>query len=603
MSDTNNNPWMTKPATPDLDATSETWRRLINNAVGASFATVDRMRAGQVPAAYDPTAPIRSLVDFNIGLMSSPATLANAQMKAVNDWSGFFYNQTRRAAGLEVEAAITPERSDRRFSDPSWQDDPFFSALKEAYLLSARSMVDLVAENQGVDEGTRTRVDFYMRQFLNAVAPTNFANSNPTVVRKTIESQGLNLLGGLANLLEDYAAPDAWVSRRQGDAFEIGKDIAATPGAVVFQNELMQLIQYTPATQDVYKRPMLYVPPLVNKYYLMDLRPESSLFKWLIDQGHTVFAISWINPGPELQDKGFGDYVLEGPIAALDAIEQATGERQVDLFSFCMGGALAAASLSYLQETGEADRVASATMMAMMIDNGDLGEWSTFVEGSQIDAFNAHIEAKGIVAGDDLKKLFSVVRANDLIWSSVVDHYLLDRAAPASDLMHWFADGANMTRAFLATWSQDVLQENKLCVPGGLKVGDVAIDLSKVKTPIFNLALKDDHVAGWQAVYRNGAHFGGPVRFVLGGSGHNAGIINPPSRNKHGFWLNDQNSDKDIVADAWLDGAEKNEGSWWPTWQDWLTSDTLEQERVSARIPGGGDLKVLEVAPGSYMRG
>ena len=343
---------------------------------------------------------------------------------------------------------------------------------------------------------------------------------------------------------------------------------------------------------------MLYVAPLVNKFYMMDLKPKSSMFKWLVDQGHTVFTISWKNPDAEHHEFGFEDYVMKGPIAAIEQIKAATGEDSVDLFSFCMGSAIAGSALAYLEQTGKGHRVASFTLMAALVDYSEIGEWSTFAETRQVEAFNQHIESKGFADADDLKKLFSVVRANDLIWSSFVDHYLLDQLAPPSDLLHWFADGANMPKAFLQTWSRDVLVDNKLTEKGGLEVNGVKIDFKSIKTPVFNLALRDDHVSNWKSVYRNADYLGGPVTFVLGNSGHNAGIINPPTPGRHGYYTNANAADD---AEQWIENAEKHDGSWWPLWQKWLTTGVLEQTRLDARNPGDGDLSVIEAAPGSYV--
>ncbi|MEQ1931955.1 MAG: alpha/beta fold hydrolase [Parvularculaceae bacterium] len=578
-------------AMPDADALSSVWKRVVSSSVDAAFASADRARSAPAPLAFDPTAPARAFAEFGAALMANPAALAAAQAKAMQEWASLF-----SGAGFGAPA-IEPQKGDRRFSDPAWGEAPF-DFLKQAYLLAARQMTDLVSQTSGLDSKTRARVDFFVRQYLYALSPANYPLTNPEAVKKAMETGGLNLLGGLANLLADIAAPDQWIARRAAGDFVLGRDLAATPGTVVFENDLMQLIQYAPSTEKARARPLLYVPPLVNKYYLMDLTPEASLFKWLIAEGFTVFAISWINPGAELQGKDFADYVLEGPVAALKAIEKAAGSEPVDIFSFCMGGAIAAAATACLNAKGEGRRIASLTLIGALMDYADLGEWSTFVEHAQIEAFNEHIDKTGMASGDDLKKLFSVVRANDLIWNSVVDHYLLDRKAPASDLLYWFADGANMTGAFLKTWSRDILHANKLC-EGGLEVGGVPIDLSAISQPVFNVALKEDHVSGWEAVFRNGRYFGGQTRFLLGGSGHNAGVVNPPAKKKHGYWIDDRACES--PAD-WLAGAEKREGSWWPEWRDFLVSGVLTQKSVAAREPGNG-LAVIEPAPGRYVRG
>jgi polyhydroxyalkanoate synthase len=310
-----------------------------------------------------------------------------------------------------------------------------------------------------------------------------------------------------------------------------------------------------------------------------------------------VFVVSWVNPGQELADRDLADYIKLGPIAALDAIEQATGEREVDMFGFCMGGTLVAIALAYLAAKGEGKRVASATTIGTMFDFAQLGQWSTFTEPEQLRAMERHLLHKGFMAAQDLQALFSAVRANDLIWSSVVSHYLMDKEAPPSDILYWFADGAHIPRAFLLTWARDVLRDNKL-KEGGLEIDGISVNLGAVKTPLLAISLKDDHVSAWQGTYDSARLFGGEVSFLLGGSGHNAGVINPPSANKHGYWVND---DMPATADEWLEGAEKREGSWWPHWQARL-SDLGKAKKVKARVPGNGKLKAIEPAPGSYVR-
>lgn len=593
-------PYLTAPTMPSAQFASDAWRNTFKAAIDAMFTTAERAMTPSAPLAFDPTAPARVFADLTMALMSDPKSVQRMQIQAVRDWQGYFAAQAKRMLNQPADPVISEDRGDRRFSDPAWKKDAFFKGLKEAYLLAADNMISVAKNTEGLDDQTRTRLDFFIRQFLYAIAPTNFATTNPAVIRKTLETGGLNLLSGLTNFLSDYSSSDPWVQRRASAEFEVGKDIAATPGAVVYQNDVMQLIQYEPTTKKAHKRPLLYVPPLVNKYYLMDLKPKSSLFRWLVEQGHTVFTISWKNPDEQHQDQDLTDYVLQGPVEAIEAIKQATGETKVDLFSFCMGGAIAASAVAYLTEKRKGGRIASFTMMATLMDYSQIGEWSTFADAQQIEAFNDHIHAKGFIAADDLKKLFSVVRANDLIWSSFVDHYLLDQVGPPSDLLHWFADGANMPKAFLSTWSKDVLRDNKLAQKEGVIVDGIALDFSKVKTPLFNLALKEDHVSFWPSVYDNAEHFGGPVTFVLGNSGHNAGIINPPTPGRHGYQIN---GDTQGGADDWLESAEKHDGSWWPVWQTWLTSGTLKQPQVDARYVGTGDLEPLEPAPGTYVLG
>jgi polyhydroxyalkanoate synthase len=431
---------------------------------------------------------------------------------------------------------------------------------------------------------------FLLDQYLNAVAPSNFATTNPEVVKRVKDTGGANLVQGFLNLLEDVGSGKGIVQRRTDpNAFEKGKTIAATPGSIVYENRLFQLIQYTPTTDKVAAEPLLYVPPLVNRYYMIDLVPRQSLVKWLVDEGRTVFVISWVNPGPEHRDMGVGDYVLDGIVEAVGQVKSRTGQAP-DLFSFCLGGTLAAIALAWLAATGRADEVNSATLIGALVDFSDMRDWSAFVHEAHLGALEDYLEAQGFADSIELQRLFAAMRANDLIWSSVVNHYLLDRPAPASDLLYWFEDGARIPAAFLKSYNRELLLENRLKEPAGFKIGDVAIDLSAIATPMLVLALKDDHVSAWEAVYQSARHLG--ADFILGGSGHNAGIVNPPSANKHGYWTSGQRPE---TAQEWFETATRHEGSWWPWWTKWLDGHG-SGKKVAARAPNDP----IEPAPGRY---
>ncbi len=590
MSDTR--VWKLPESAPNPAELADAWSKVVGNALDLARTSASQLGKPPVPGAFDPSATVRDFAAFTTSLWSDPLAVLRASQSAATEWMALWSRTAARMAGVAVEPFVAPERGDRRFGDAAWNDEPVFDYLKQAYLLASRQAADLVGKAEGIDENTRTRVEFFTQAYLNALSPANFAFTNPAAIRRAIETGSISLLAGLANLLADAATDAKLVQRRASGGFVLGETIAATPGSIVFQNALMQLIQYAPATETVFRRPLLYVPPLVNKYYLLDLQPKSSLIRWLVEQEHTVFVVSWVNPGTDLADMGLADYLGLGPIAALDAIEAATGERQVDLFGFCMGGTLLAMTVAMLAARGEGDRIASLTTIGSMFDFRDMGQWAAFREPEQLAAMERHLAARGYLSAHDLQALFSVVRANDLIWSSVVSHYLLDQEAPPSDILHWFADGANIPRAFLLDWALEILTGNKLR-EGGLVLDGMAIDLDAVETPMMCISLKDDHVSAWTATYDGARLFGGPVRFLLGGSGHNAGVINPPSANKHGYWTNDAMPES---AEAWLEGVERHEGSWWPEWQSWLVRDGVE--RIAARQPGDG----IEPAPGSYVR-
>ncbi|TVV74514.1 PHA/PHB synthase family protein [Sphingomonas solaris] len=559
---------------------------------GTALMTVaSSPRAKKTTRSYDPAVMMNSLLKLTASI--DPADLFSAQVKATQEWAGFWVDLWTPQQATDAK---DKPRGDRRFADPRWEQ-PYFRAARDAYLLASRQLRDLVSSAKIEDTSSQAMAGFLLDQYLNAISPTNFVMTNPEVVQRTRETAGANLVNGFAHVLEDFAAGKGIVKRRAAaDVFEKGKTIAATPGSVVFQNKLFQLIQYAPTTPDVSLEPLLYVPPLVNRYYMIDLQPKSSLVRWLVEQGRTVFVISWVNPDDSLRDCALEDYVLTGVVEAIGAVRRATDGAKVDLFSFCLGGTLGAMALAWLEAKGRANEVNSATLIGTMLDFSNLGEWAAFVHEAHMDALDDHIGGKGYIDANELQQLFSAVRANDLIWSSVVDHYLLDRPAPPSDLLTWFEDGARIPAAFMKSYNRSLLHANGLTAPGGFTIGDVAIDLAAMRTPAMVIALKADHVSAWNAVYDSSKLLGGPVTFILGGSGHNAGVINPPAANKHGYWTN---PDLAGTADTWLESAEKHPGSWWPEWVRWLDRNG-SGKRVAARQPGEGGLSVIEAAPGTY---
>ena len=531
---------------------------------------------------FDPFALARTATDYAWGLAAKPAELLEVQLDAARQWSGFWTGALTGAAGEKPR--------DRRFSAPEWQDDPYYRAIRDSYLLASDQLRAFVAKGGG-DEQSNATARFLLDQYLNAISPTNFAATNPAVIKRVHETKGQNLVQGFANLLEDLSTGKGIVRRRTDpDVFVKGKTIAATPGEVVFQNSLFQLIQYSPATDTVAAEPLLYVPPLVNRYYMIDLQPKSSLIKWLVDQGRTVFVVSWVNAGDEHRDKDVAAYILEGIVPAIEQVAKRTGEAP-DLFAFCLGGTLVAIALAWLAAKKRGKEVNSATLIGSMIDFADMRDWSAFVHETHIGALDDHLKAQGYADSAELQRLFAAMRANDLIWSSVVQHYLLDQPAPPSDLLTWFEDGARIPAAFLKSYNRELLLNNSLKEPAGFKVGGIPIDLSAIKTPILSIALKDDHVSAWEAVY-DGARLLG-ADFVLGGSGHNAGVINPPAANKHGYWTN---SSTPASAGEWLESATKHEGSWWPHWTQWL-----DRHGRSKAVPARAIKDGIEPAPGSYV--
>ena len=539
------------------------------------------MAAKKPTLPFDPFALAQAVGETALGMAARPSELLNVQLEAARQWGDFWSNA--------LSGKPTEKPRDRRFSAAEWQDDAYYRAIRDAYLLASKQLRNTVEKATGdTSQGAMAR--FLLDQYLNAIAPTNFAATNPEVVKRTKETGGQNLVQGFAHLMEDVGSGKGIVQRRTDpDAFKKGETIAATPGAVVFENALFQLIQYSPTTDKVAAEPLLYVPPLVNRYYMIDLVPRQSLVKWLVDEGRTVFVISWVNPGNEHKDKDVGSYVVEGIVEAIGAVRERTGAAP-DLFSFCLGGTLAAIALAYLAAKGRGKEVNSATLIGSLVDFSDMRDWAAFVHESHLSALEQHLDKQGYVDSLELQRLFAAMRANDLIWSSVVNHYLLDRPAPPSDLLYWFEDGARIPAAFLKSYNRDLLLDNKLKDPAAFEVDGTPIDLAAIATPMLVIALKDDHVSAWDAVYRGARDLG--ADFVLGGSGHNAGVINPPAANKHGFWTG-----KDRPADArtWLEAAERHEGSWWPWWTNWLTKHG-SMKSVAARQPKNP----IESAPGRY---
>ena len=537
-------------------------------------------------------------MEMTARLIANPARLVAAQMGFWQDYMTLWQNTARRIMGAETEPVIDASSTDRRFKDDAWRENEVFDFIKQSYLLSARYVQDVVRQVDGLDAKTAQKVDFYSRQFVDAMSPSNFLLTNPEVLRKTAETGGENLLKGLNNLLSDLEQGKGRLRIRMTDmeAFKLGENIGVSPGKVVFQNDLMQLVQYTPSTEKVLKRPLLIAPPWINKFYILDLRPRNSLVRWAVAQGHTVFMISWVNPDEKLAEKGFEDYMKEGYLAALDAIEQATGEREVNAIGYCLGGTLLASTLAYMA-TKKDNRIRSATFFVTMMDFAEAGELSVFIDEEQLKALEGKMNKRGYLEGSEMATTFNMLRANDLIWSFVVNNYLLGNDPFPFDLLYWNADSTRMPARMHSFYLRKMYQKNLLAEPGGISLAGVPIDLRKIKTPAYFLSTREDHIAPWKSTYRGTQLLGGPKRFVLAASGHIAGVVNPPDGGKYSHWIN-----TDLPADPeeWFKGATEIAGSWWPDWHRWVTA--LAKEQVPARVPGEGKLKPIEDAPGSYVQ-
>jgi polyhydroxyalkanoate synthase len=530
--------------------------------------------------------------------LSDQSRASDLQSKMAKAYLDLWGSAVRRMAGEEAKPAIEPSPRDKRFKDPEWRSNQFFDFVLQFYLLTTQWAQDLVKNAEGVDPHTRKKAEFYVQQITNAIAPSNFVFTNPEVLRETLASNGGNLVRGMKMLVEDIEAGHGTLRIRQSDPSNlvVGVNMATTPGKVIFQNELMQLIQYTPATETVLRTPLLIVPPWINKFYILDLRPEKSYIKWCVDQGITVFVISWVNPDKELGKKTFDDYMKEGPLAAMDVIEKVTGELKVHTAGYCVGGTLLASTLAWLAEKRR-QRVTSATFFAAQVDFTHAGDLLVFVDEDQISALERDMQAAGVLEGSKMAMAFNMLRSNDLIWSYVVSNYLKGQPPSAFDLLHWNSDATRMPAANHSYYLRNCYLENRLS-SGSMVLDNTLLDLSKVKVPVYNLATREDHIAPADSVLYGSQFFGGPVKYVLSGSGHIAGVVNPPAGGKYQYWTND--NIKDIKLADWIKGATEHKGSWWPDWQQWL--EGLDAERVPARAVGSEAMPPIEDAPGSYVR-
>jgi polyhydroxyalkanoate synthase len=548
--------------------------------------------------APDPLNIASAFMEMTTRLMANPARLVAAGLGFWQDYLTLWQNTARRVIGMEAEPVIDSPATDRRFKDDAWRENEVFDFIRQSYLLSARYVQDVVRQVDGLDPKTAQKVDFYARQFVDAMSPSNFLLTNPEVLRKTAETGGENLLKGLNNLLADLEQGKGklHIKMTDMDAFRVGENIGVSPGKVVYQNDLMQLIQYAPATETVLKRPLLIGPPWINKFYILDLRPRNSFVRWAVSQGHTVFMISWVNPDERLAEKGFEDYMTEGYIAALDAIEQATGEREVNAIGYCLGGTLLASTLAYMAAKKDA-RIKSATFFVTMMDFAEAGELGVFIDEEQLRSLEDKMNKRGFLEGSEMATTFNMLRANDLIWSFVVNNYLLGNDPFPFDLLYWNADSTRMPARMHSFYLRKMYQENLLKDPNGITLAGVPIDLRKIRTPAYFLSTREDHIAPWKSTYRGTQLLGGPKRFVLAASGHIAGVVNPPEGGKYSHWIN---PDLPPDPEAWFKGATEIAGSWWPDWHRWVSA--LGKEQVPARVPGDGKLKPIEDAPGSYVK-
>ncbi|ELL0595174.1 class I poly(R)-hydroxyalkanoic acid synthase [Vibrio vulnificus] len=499
-----------------------------------------------------------------------------------------------------TQSVIEADKGDKRFSNEAWQSEAMYSFIKQSYLLFSKTYMDTIDAIEGLDEKTKERISFFSRQAINALSPSNFIATNPELLKLTIEKNGENLLAGMELLKEDVesSADILKIRMTNNNAFRLGEDIATTPGDIVFQNDLFELIQYRPMTEQVNATPLLIVPPFINKYYILDLTAKNSMVRWLLEQGHSVFMMSWKNPGKAQANVEFGDYVTEGVVKAVSAIEDITGQEQINAAGYCIGGTVLACTVGYYAAKRMKKRIKSATFFTTLLDFSQPGEVGAYINDTIISAIEMQNNAKGYMDGRSLSVTFSLLRENSLYWNYYVDNYLKGSSPVDFDLLYWNSDSTNVAAATHNFMLRELYLNNKLVQDKGVKIGGVWIDLDKIRIPSYFVSAKEDHIALWQGTYRGALNMGGNKTFVLGESGHIAGIVNHPAKNKYGFWVNDN---LDESADEWLSNAQHKEGSWWTHWDQWLTQFN-PAEKVLPYRQGSEVNPVMDVAPGSYVK-
>ena len=551
-----------------------------------------------IASMLDPFNAMDSFTEAAKQLASNPQKLMQANMELWGQHLELWQHAAQRMLGQESKPVAEPAKGDRRFKSPEWDDDHVFDFIRQSYLITSRWLTNTMSGIEGLSEDDARKVQFHTQQLADAMSPSNFLMTNPQIIKETVESGGQNLIRGMENLKRDLEAGDGQlkITMADRDAYEVGRNVATAPGKVVYQNDVVQLIQYEPSSEMVHRRPLLIVPPWINKYYILDLQPENSFIRWAVDQGYTVFLTSWVNPDSKLATKTMDDYLNEGILDSIDAIEKATGESEVTMIGYCIGGTLTGAALAYMAAKGD-ERVKAATFFAAQMDFSEAGDLKVFIDEKQLENLDENMQEKGYLDGDAMYSAFNLLRSNDLIWSFYVNNYLLGKDPLKFDLLYWNGDTTRMPRTLHMFYLREMYLENNLAKSDGISLNSVPIDLGKVTTPIYLQASKEDHIAPYNSVFKAKSLFSGPVRFMLAGSGHIAGVINPPAANKYNYWMNEDQPDD---LDQWIAGADSHPGSWWNDWNRWLAP--LSGEMVPARQPGSGGLAVIEDAPGSYAK-
>lgn len=568
------------------------WQRFVARMM-SDAASKQGKDAGQGDNSFN-----TAIAKWGVNLFLHPTAVMQANMALLSSQTKLWQHSTARALGFGKLSPGVPAITDKRFKHPAWQEHQLTEVLLQSYLNMSTYWRTLAQTAGGLSEQDAKKAEFFINSMIDALSPNNYSHTNPQVWQTILETNGENLVKGMENLLDDFQDGQLRIRMTDMKAFELGRDIATTPGKVVFKNELLELIQYTPSTAKVRQRPVLIVPPWINKYYILDLREKNSFVKWAVEQGNTVFMISWGNPDSQHRDLNFEDY-MQAAIAAMDAVEAATGERDLNLIGYCLGGTLTAATLAHLKAKGD-ERVKSATFFTTLLDFAEPGEIGVFLSEEQVGSLEKRMDKNGYLDGKDIGTAFNMLRANDLVWSFFVNLYLLGNDPMPFDLLYWNSDSTRMPAAMHSYYLRNMYLNNRLSQANCLTLSGTPIDLRTIDTPAYFVSTHDDHIAPWRSTYAGAKLFAGPVRFVLGQSGHIAGIVNPAAANKYGHWVNDTQEKLDDTAEDWLLDATKVDLSWWHDWNRWVA--TFSSEEVDARIPGAGKLEVLGDAPGTYVR-
>jgi polyhydroxyalkanoate synthase subunit PhaC len=553
----------------------------------------------QKKANPDPMGLQQGLAHYMDILMKDPEKAMQAHMALNQRFAELMQYTYQRLNGQESTPIIAADKGDRRFRDPRWTENPIFDHIRQSYLLMTEWWQERLTDMEQIDTAMARKMRFALRQYTDAMSPSNFWMTNPEVLDETMKSKGENLLKGMENLIADLKTNKGMpkISMVKEGLFEVGRNLATTPGKVVYQNELLQIIQYTPTTAKVYKTPLVVISPWINKYYILDMQAENSFVKWVVDQGHTVFITSWANPTEAHKDVTFEDFMTKGLVTAIATAMEATGEKEVNVIGYCIGGTLLTTLLAYWKKRGQKSPVKSATFFTTLLDFSDSGDLTLFTDEAQISAMEESMAEKGYLDAWHMHTTFNMLRANDLIWSFVVNNYLLGREPFPFDLLYWNSDSTGIPGPAHSFYLRNMYLENNLCKPNAMKIGDTPIDITKVDTPSYFISAIEDHIAPWKSTYEGAKLLSGNVTFTLAGSGHIAGVVNHPSKNKYGYWVsNHLPSD----PEEWLAETAKHDGSWWPHWAEWLKQ--YSGAKVTARQPGTGKLKAIENAPGSYVK-